>query len=147
MTPVEIEERFEEAARTLRRLPDNKPQGYFNTWPPIARTMWEIMAMERQPMKIWATPQSISRMEECFDWMLWLDGEDARIVWMRAEKASFRTISRRLGLSRMTAWRRWVGALILIANRLETSRRDTAKSKARSGGAANGARTPLGDRQ
>ena len=147
MTPLEIEERFEEAARTLHRLPDDKPCGHFNTWPAIVRTIWEVMAMEPRPMKVWATPESISRMEECFDWMLWLDADDARIVWMRAEKASFRAISRRFGLSRMTAWRRWAGALILIANRLEIERRAKAKSKARSGHAASRARDPLGDRQ
>ena len=66
LSPNEIEDRFEEAARTLRRLPDDKPQGYFNVWPPIVRTRWEIMAMETQPMKVWATPQSIDRMDECF---------------------------------------------------------------------------------
>ena len=47
LSPNEIEDRFEEAARTLRRLPDDKPQGYFNVWPAIVRTTWEIMAMER----------------------------------------------------------------------------------------------------
>ena len=55
-------------ARTLAPLPDDKPQSYFNVWPAIVRTTWEIMAMERQPMKIWATPQSIDRMDECFAW-------------------------------------------------------------------------------
>ena len=45
LSPNEIEDRFEEAARTLRRLPDDKPQGYFNVWPPIVRTTWEFMAM------------------------------------------------------------------------------------------------------
>ena len=38
LSPNEIEDRFEEAARTLRRLPDDKPQGYFNVWPAIVRT-------------------------------------------------------------------------------------------------------------
>ena len=76
LSPNEIEDRFEEAARTLRRLPDDGArQGYFNVWPAIVRTTWEIMAMERQPMKVWATPQSIDRMDECFAWLFWLEPE------------------------------------------------------------------------
>ena len=84
LSPNEIEDRFEEAARTLRRLPDDGArQGYFNVWPPIVRTTWEIMAMERQPMKVWATPQSIDRMDECFAWLFWL--EPARIGYCRSD--------------------------------------------------------------
>ena len=124
-------------ARTLRRLPDDRPQGYFNVWPPIVRTTWEVMAMERQPMKIWATPQSIDRMDECFDWLFWLEPESigsadasltrnalqssamARVVWLRAEGMRWKPICRRLGVSRATAWRWWATALIKISHRLK----------------------------
>jgi hypothetical protein len=120
MTPTEVEERLEEAVRTLRRLPDHRPLGYFNTWPIVVRSAWEIACMEKRPMKVLATPESISRMEECFGWLFWLSADDARIVWMRAEKASFRVIAHRLGMSRMMAWRRWAAALVLISTRLST---------------------------
>jgi hypothetical protein len=40
-TPKDIEERFEEAAATLRRLPDARVPGYFSTWPPIIRAAAE----------------------------------------------------------------------------------------------------------
>ena len=118
LSPKEVEERFEEAARTLRRLPDDKPQGYFNVWPAIVRTRWEIMAMETQPMKIWATPQSIDRMDECFAWLFWLEPDEARVVWMRAERMRWKPICRRLGVGRATAWRWWATALIKISHRL-----------------------------
>jgi predicted DNA-binding protein (UPF0251 family) len=118
LSPKEIEDRFEEAARTLRRLPEEKPQGYFSVWPAIVRTTWEIMAMERQPMVVWATPQSIDRMDECFAWLFWLEPEEARIVWMRAERMRWKPICRRLGVSRATAWRWWAAALIKISHRL-----------------------------
>lgn len=118
MSPNEIEDRFEEAARTLRRLPEEKPQGYFNVWPPVVRTAWEILAMEPQPLRLLATPQAIDRMEECFDWLFWLDPEEARLVWLRAEGVRWKPICRRLGVSRATAWRWWAGALIKISYRL-----------------------------
>lgn len=118
LSPKEVGERFDEAANTLRRLPDDKPQGYFNVWPPIVRTTWEVMAMERQPMKVWATPQSIDRMDECFDWLFWLEPEEARVVWLHAEGMRWKPICRRLGVSRATAWRWWATALIKISHRL-----------------------------
>ena len=38
LTPSEIEDRFEEAALTLRRLPEkDKPRGYGSSWPPIVQ--------------------------------------------------------------------------------------------------------------
>lgn len=118
LSPNEIEDRFEEAARTLRRLPEEKPQGYFNVWPPVVRTAWEILAMEPQPLLLLATPQAIDRMEECFDWLFWLDPDEARVVWLRAEGVRWKPICRRLGVSRATAWRWWAGALIKISHRL-----------------------------
>jgi hypothetical protein len=138
LSPQEIEVRFEEAARTLRRLPDNGArQGYFNVWPAIVRTAWETMAMERQPLKVWATPQSINRMEECLAWLFWLEPERiddcrsesreknalrgsamARVVWMRAEGVRWKPICQKLGVSRATAWRWWATALITISHRL-----------------------------
>lgn len=123
LSPTEIEDRFEEAARTLRRLPEEKPQGYFNVWPPVVRTAWEILAMEPQPLRLLATPQAIDRMEECFDWLFWLDPEEARVVWLRAEGVRWKPICRRLGVSRATAWRWWAGALIKISHRLRAGGR------------------------
>ncbi len=120
LSPQEIGDRFEEAARTLRRLPDNGArQGYFNVWPPIVRTAWETMAMERQPMKVWATPQSIDRMEECLAWLFWLQPDEGRVVWMRAEGMRWKPICQQLGVSRATAWRWWATALITISHRLK----------------------------
>ena len=39
-----VADHFEEAFRTLRKLPPVKAQGYFNTWPDIVRTSREIAA-------------------------------------------------------------------------------------------------------
>ena len=41
-----VEDRIQSAARTLRRLPDVKVQGYFSTWPAIIREPMEILQME-----------------------------------------------------------------------------------------------------
>jgi hypothetical protein len=120
ITASEIEERFEEAARTLRRLPDpaKGPKGYGSSWPPIIRSYWEAYGADpARPPCISPSPEAISRMEETFDWLLWIEPDDARIVWLRAEGVRWRQVCNRVGLSRSAAWRRWVAALVMIANR------------------------------
>lgn len=114
-----LEDRFEEAARTLRRLPDTRVPGYFSTWPPVVRSAFEAFGYERARMpRIAPSPQAIGRMEETITWLAWLEPDDARIVWLRAEGVRWKPICYRVGLTRQTAWARWVAALITIANRL-----------------------------
>jgi len=126
-----VEARLEEAAFTLDRLPDTRVPGYFNTWPQIVRSVHESFGYERvRAPRIAPTPQAISRMEETFTWLTWLNPDDARIVWMRAEGLQWKPICWRVGLSRQHAWRRWVAALLTVSNRLSTaSKRRTAKHK------------------
>ena len=119
MTPTDVEQRFEEAARTLRRLPDVRVPGYFNTWPAMIKAAVEAYGYDPARMsRIAPTPQAISRMEETFTWLAWLEPDDARIVWLRAEGVRWKPICWRIGVSRSAAWRRWAAALILIADRV-----------------------------
>ncbi|HZT24118.1 MAG TPA: DUF6362 family protein [Pseudolabrys sp.] len=132
MTPTEVEARFEEAAATLRRLPEKRVTGYFNAWPPIVRSVYDMYGWEPARMpRIAPSPAAISRMEETFTWLAWLDPDDARIVWLRAEGVRWKPICWRLGMTRATAWRRWVAALITISNRLSSpaNRRKKTRKK------------------
>lgn len=126
MTPTEVEDRFEEAAATLRRLPGVRVPGYFSTWPPVVRSIHEAFGWEPARFaRIPPTADAIARMEETFTWLAWLDGDDARIVWLRAEGVRWKPICWRIGISRATAWRRWAAALITVANRLSTPPKQT----------------------
>ncbi len=82
MTPREIEDRLEEAAYTLRNLPEkDRPRGYGNSWPPVVHDAKHAYGYTpERPMRVIPSAAAISRMEECFDWLLLLDPEDARIV-------------------------------------------------------------------
>jgi len=137
-TPTMVEERFEEAAFTLRRLPESRVPGYFNTWPPIIRSVYEAFGWERARMpRIAPSPQAISNMEETFTWLAWLEPDDARIVWLRAEGVPWKPICWRIGISRQTAWRRWAAALITVSNRLSTVQKRTKPDAALKGVTAN----------
>jgi len=109
---------FAEAFQTLRRLPPVRVPGYFNSWPAIVRTKQEIAAMEAQPMRFCASPAAISRLEQTFDWVLWVEEAERRLIWSRAARLPWKRITEELGCDRTTAWRRWQGALTKIARRL-----------------------------
>jgi len=49
-TAEDVADHFEEAFRTLRKLPPVRVQGYFNAWPQIVRSEKEILVIEPQPM-------------------------------------------------------------------------------------------------
>jgi hypothetical protein len=121
LTPREIEDRFEEAALTLRRLPErNRPRGYGSSWPPVVHDAMQAYGYTPEaPMRIVPSAAAITRMEECFDWLLILEPEDARIVWLRAEGVRWRQVCYRAGVVRTTAWRRWAASLLTIAKHLK----------------------------
>jgi hypothetical protein len=131
LTPGEIEDRLEEAAYTLRNLPEkDRPRGYGYSWPPVVHDAKHAYGYTpERPMRVTPSAAAISRMEECFDWLPMLNPEDARIVWLRAEGARWRQVCIRAGVVRSTAWRRWVAALRTISKKLENLDKSKAKGK------------------
>lgn len=117
-TADDVADHFEEAFRTLRKLPAVKAQGFFNAWPQIVHTSREIAAMEPQPMRVWPSTSAITRLEQTFDWVLWIGEDERRLIWWRAARRRWKEISGELGVDRSTAWRRWQLALTKIASRL-----------------------------
>lgn len=132
LTVSEIEERMEEAAWTLRRLPEkDRPRGYGSSWPPIVRDAKHAYGYTpERPMRVVPSAAAITRMEECFDWLMLIEPEDARIVWLRAENVRWKQICIRAGVVRSTAWRRWVAALVTISKKLERQAKTVRKPAA-----------------
>ena len=117
-TTDDVADHFEEAFRTLRKLPPVKAQGYFGTWPQVLRTKREIAAMEPEPMRVWPSAAAITRLERTFDWVLWIEEPERKLVWSRAARVPWKVIAGEMGCDRTTAWRRWQLALTTIAARL-----------------------------
>jgi hypothetical protein len=118
MTTKDVHERLCEAARTLRALPDkDRPKQLGTNWPDVVRDACEAYGWDTAlTPRLTPSAAEISRMEECFTWLSWLDPRDRRIVWLRAEGVRWRAICARIGRARQHAWRRQVAALSLIAN-------------------------------
>ena len=113
-----VADHFEEAVRTLRKLPPVRVTGYFNAWPEVLRSAKEIAAMEPVPMRVLPSTGAITRLEQTFDWMLWITVEERKLIWLRAARVPWKAITFEFGCDRTTAWRRWTLALTKIASRL-----------------------------
>jgi hypothetical protein len=114
-TPKLIAERLVEAADVLARLPDEQARGFYDLWPKI------LGRPHTGPGRAAAAPEAIDRMDQALAWLAWLDPEERRLVWSRAEGMPWKWITRRLGVGRTTAWQRWTMALLKIASRLNAA--------------------------
>lgn len=114
-----VEERIHDATRTLRRLPEERVQGYFSTWPKIKRDEMEILQMEKEPMRIRPSMDDITEMEEVlFVWLRWLEVDERKLVWQRAERVRWKLICAQFGVGRTKAWEMYKCALGKIAARI-----------------------------
>jgi hypothetical protein len=131
-TPSMIEERFIEAADVMKRLPDVRVPGYYNTWPKILCEFADLVGQEPPRLRRPApAPDAISRMEETLQWLRWLEPIDAKIVWQRANGERWKAICYQVGLARAAANEHWLYALCRIAWRLNGWRRAQPRSKRR----------------
>lgn len=118
-TPACVEERLHEAADVMKRLPEVRVQGYYSLWPKMLAEFSDLVGQEPQPLKRPPpSPDAITRMEETLGWLRWLEAEDAKLAWARAERTPWKMICWRFGVCRATAHRRWEYALSLITWRL-----------------------------
>jgi hypothetical protein len=117
-TAIAVAERLAEAADVLDRLPDPPVRGFYSLLPlpPDAPAGDGVRTRSAAPM-----PEPIDRMDEAIGWLCWLDPEERRLVWMRAEGLPWKRITHRLGIGRTTAWQRWTIALLKIATRLNAT--------------------------
>ena len=81
-----VADHFAEAFRTLRKLPPVKAQGYFNRWPEIVRPPGD-RGMEPRPMRVWPSTAAITRLEQTFNWVLWITSTNASRLVPRGPRA------------------------------------------------------------
>lgn len=118
-TPKRVEVRLEEAADTMRKLPRPRVAGFFNTWPETVRSYWDAYGWDTDaPVRSFATPREVTTMEATMLWLRWLERDDQRIVWARANGRRWKAICATSGLKRSAANERWTYALSVIAMKL-----------------------------
>ena len=125
-----VEERLIEAADVMKRLPNVRVAGFFSTWPAKRQEFSDLVGQEPQPMRRPAPARdAIDRTEVALPWLQWLEAEDAKLVWMRAEGTPWKAVCWRFGIARLTAHRRYAYALSLIAWRLNGRRVPAKRSR------------------
>ena len=117
-TPTLVAERLAEAADVLDRLPEPRVRGFYSLLPLLPDAPAGDGARTRPAAP---APEAIDRMDEALGWLMWLEPEERRLVWLRAEGVPWKRITHRLGIGRTAAWQRWTTALLKITVRLEAA--------------------------
>ena len=117
-TMARVQDRLELAAGVFRQMPEVKPQGYFNAWPDYLHSFADQVGQEPKMRKPRPSPRMISQADEAMLWLRWLEVEDAKLLWLRANGKPWKPICWQFGLSRTAATRRWHYGLAVIVWRL-----------------------------
>ena len=117
-TTTRVEDRLESAADVFRTLPGVMLQGVFNAWLEYFHSLADKVGQERHMRRPRPGPRQINEAEEALLWLRWLERDDARIVWLRAERTPWKPICWEMGLSRTAATKRWQFGLAVITWRL-----------------------------
>ncbi|CUH40957.1 hypothetical protein JSE7799_03698 [Jannaschia seosinensis] len=129
-TTGRVQDRLELAADVFAQLPAVKPTGYFNAWPEYVHSFADKVGQEPRMRRPRPGPRQITEAEEAMLWLRWLEHDDARIVWLRANRQPWKKITWEIGLSRPAANRHWQYGLAVIVWRLEGRRVPTKRSMA-----------------
>ena len=96
-TIARVQDRLELAADVFRALPGVKPQGYFNAWPEYFHSFADKVGQEPRMRRPRPSPRQITEADEAMLWLRWLERDDARIVWLRAERTPWKPICWEIG--------------------------------------------------
>lgn len=121
-TTTQVQDRLELAAGVMRQLPGVMPKGFFNAWPEYFHSFADKVGQEPRMRRPRPSPRQITEAEEAMLWLRWLEVDDARLVWARAEGMAWKPICWQFGISRATANRRWQYGLAIIVWRLNGKR-------------------------
>ena len=102
-TTAQVQDRLELAAGVMRQMPGVMPQGFFNAWPEYFHSFADKVGQEPQMRRPRPSPRQITEAEEAMLWLRWLEPEDGRLVWARADGMAWKPICWQFGLSRTAA--------------------------------------------
>jgi hypothetical protein len=113
-----VEDRLESAADVMRQMPSVKPQSYFSAWPEYFHSFADQVGQAPEMKRPRPSPRAITEAEETMLWLRWLERDDARLLWLRANGTAWKPICWEFGISRATANRRWQYGIAVIVWRL-----------------------------
>ena len=113
---IEAEAALEEAADTVRRLPPAVVRARLTLWPRIVRATHEAYGYgDARPRLAPASPDAIDRLDRALAALQRLAADDQRLLWSRANGASWRRVAAFLGAAPNTCRARYLVALARFA--------------------------------
>ena len=117
-----VKARLREAAATLGRMRVERwdyPSQSMAWWPDAVRSAFDAYGYTpTRELRAAPDPGAIDRMEEVLRWLLWMEDGDRKLVWLRAEKKTWRELETADGRSRETLRKVHDKALAVIVGRL-----------------------------
>ena len=117
-TTAQVQDRLELAAGVMRQMPGVMPEQIFNAWPEYVHSFADKVGQEPRMRRPLPSPRMISEAEEAMPRLRWLEKDDTRIVWLRANRTQWKAICWELGISRATAHCCWQYGIAVIVLRL-----------------------------
>ena len=126
LTFAMVKARLREAAATLKRMRLERwdyPSQRTAWWPDVVRLSSDSYPDEKTKTRdAVPDPAAIDRMEEVLRWLLWMEDGERKLVWLRAERITWRQLETRDGRSRETLRKVYDKGLAVIVARLATQK-------------------------
>ena len=119
-THTEVARRFEKALFTLKKLPSIKVQGYLSSMPHVLRTIEEIKEMDPKLIRLKATPEEITELEQTLIWIRWVSIDERKLIWKKAARIPEKIIAYEFQIHRASVSRDWKNALLKICKTLNS---------------------------
>jgi hypothetical protein len=118
----EVKARLAEAAVVLRALSlgaRDRPLRLVSRWPDVVRQGFDAYGYSSPRLRPPApSPAAVSRADQSVLWLLWLDGEQRRVVWARAMGIAWRRLEDMDGRSHTTLRRVERDAIDVVCRKL-----------------------------
>jgi len=107
--------RLEEAVETMKRLPNERMQGYRSSWPETLPSWGDYRDSKTKVRLGPPSPDAIDRMDETLAWLRWLEPAETKLAWAVASRINRKVIGSMLGVHRTTIWREWSAIMRKLA--------------------------------
>jgi hypothetical protein len=118
---TDIADRLEQAAYTMRRMPKVTVKGYGSAWPDVVREFTEAYGYNEAEVSLGPpTAKHITEMDEAMRWLLWIEKDEVRLIWLRANCLRWKLIATRMGWGVTKLKTDWKIAIVKIAHILNS---------------------------
>ncbi len=106
LTTKTIAECFKKSALTLKALPASNVQAQSSLFYKAIKSLNESTLAKSNLVRLFEPSNVVTMLQQTFKWSNALDEQSRELVWKWAAGVSWKMITKELGCSKTTAWRR-----------------------------------------